>query len=141
MHPSLLSLLRCPYCGTHPSPVENDALVRDSDRIESGVLGCECCAFPIVDGIPVLIADDGTRDAMHALEAGHRDEARARLLGLDDARARAFHTLVASGNATYRRAVEILSPDAEGTYFLYRFSDPTFVMAEAVVRAVGQAPR
>src|SRR5262245_26756835 len=119
MHLSLLHLLRCPYCGTHPSLVENDALVRDGDRIESGGRVCACRASPAVAAIPVLIADDATRDAMHALEAGHRDEARARLLGLDDARAREFQALVASGDATYRRAVEILSPDAEGTYFLY----------------------
>ena len=82
MHEHLLDLLRCPFCGTRLSLVENEALVRAGDRIESGVLGCECCAFPIVAGIPVLIADDLTRDAMHALEAGRRDEALFMLLGL-----------------------------------------------------------
>ena len=53
----------------------------------------------------------------------------------------AFQALVARGDAaTYREALDILSPDAEGTYFVYRLSDPTFVTASAVLRAVAQAP-
>ena len=86
MHESLLDLLRCPYCGMRVSLVENTALERRGARIESGVLGCECCAFPIVAGIPVLVADDRTRDSMHALEAGHDEAALCLLLGLDDDR-------------------------------------------------------
>ena len=139
MHETLLDLLRCPFCGTRLSLVDNEALVRTGDRIESGVLGCECCAFPIVAGIPVLIADDPTRDAMHALEAGRREEALFMLLGLDDARADAFRTFLARGaEATYRDALAILGPDAEGAYFAYRFSDPTYAMAEGLLHAIGQ---
>src|SRR5262245_3755838 len=138
MTPQLLDLLRCPFCGTHLSLVENDALVRDGDRIESGVLGCECCAFPVVAGIPAMLADDTTRAAMHALEAGRREEALFTLLGLDEPRGAAFRALLARGDAmTYRDAIEILSPDAEGTYFVYRFSDPTYLLAQAVVQALG----
>ena len=130
MHTRLLDLLRCPFCGTRLAPVDNAALERDVTSIESGVLGCECCAYPIVAGIPVIIADDLTRAAMHELEAGHRDAALHLLLGLDTAGARAFTQLRTSPDGlTYRRAIEILSPDPEGTYFIYRFSDPTFVMA------------
>ena len=40
--------------------------------------------------------------------------------------------------ATYREALELLCDDAEGTYFFYRFTDPTFVTAEALLQAVGQ---
>ena len=40
---------------------------------------------------------------------------------------------------TYREAVTVLAPDAEGTYFLHRFSDPTFVAAEALLRILGRA--
>ena len=139
MHDTLLDLLRCPFCGTRLSLVENDALVRRGADVESGVLGCECCAFPIVAGIPVLVADDATRDAMHALEADRQDAALFALLGLDGERAEQFKTLLARRvDATYREALGILSPDAEGTYFLYRFSDPTFLTAEALVQAVGQ---
>ena len=32
--------------------------------------------------------------------------------------------------------VDALGPTFEGGYFLYRFSDPTYIVAEAVVRAV-----
>jgi uncharacterized protein YbaR (Trm112 family) len=147
MHESLLALLRCPFCGTRLLPVEHDALVRHDERITSGVLGCECCAFPVVDGIPVLMADDASRGAIRALEAGRAADARDLLLGLDGARSNVFDALLARGREptyrepTYRELVEVLSPDAEGTYFLYRFSDPTYVMAEGVLRGLGQEPR
>lgn len=139
MRQELLDLLRCPFCGTSLSLVDNDAIVREGDRIESGVLGCECCAFPIVAGIPVMVADDKTREAMRALEAGQREEALFTLLGLDERNAGAFRSLLARPtDATYREAIEILSPDPEGTYFIYRFSDPTYVMAEALLRGLGE---
>ncbi len=139
MKDTLLALLRCPYCGTRLSLVENNALIRRGADIESGVLGCECCAFPIVAGIPVLIADDATRDAMYALEARRHDAALVGLLGLTGDRSDLFSSLIAGGaGTTYRAMLEVLSPDAEGTYFLYRFSDPTFLTAEALVRAVGR---
>ena len=141
MHEAFLDLLRCPFCGTRVSLVENEALVRAGSCIESGVLGCECCTFPIVAGIPVLIADDITRDAIHALEAGRRDEALFMLLALDGTRADAFRALLARGTQpTYRDALSILSLDEESTYFAYRFSDPTYVMAEALLQAIGQQP-
>ncbi len=139
MHESLFALLRCPFCGTRLSPVENHALQRHHGRIVSGVLGCECCAFPVVDSIPVLMADDTSRAAIVALEAGRPDDARDLLLGLDAARAAGLRALLDRDTpATYRELIAVLSPDAEGTYFTYRFSDPTFVMAEGVLRALGQ---
>ena len=139
MHDTLLTLLHCPYCGTRLSVVDSRATVRKGADVESGVLGCECCAFPVVAGVPVLIANAATRDAVRALEAGRPDDALVTLLGLDGERATRFTALLTRGaEATYREALEILSLDAEGVYFLYRFSDPTFVTAEALVRAVGQ---
>jgi uncharacterized protein YbaR (Trm112 family) len=137
MDASLLELLRCPFCGTRLDLVDNDALARDGARIQWGVLGCQCCAFPIIDGIPVLLADDPTRAAMHAMEAGRTDEALTSLLGLDAPAAERLRMLLQGGGATYREALDIISPDAEGTYFVYRFSDPTFVLAESLVRAIG----
>ena len=149
MHDALLDLLRCPFCGTRLSLIENRALRRHGPDVEAGVLGCECCAFPIVAGIPVLVADDATREAMHALETGRHGAALFALLGLqdpddaddaddDDDRTDRFRTVLARGaEHTYQQTLEVLSPDAEGTYFLYRFSDPTFLTAEAVVHAVG----
>jgi uncharacterized protein YbaR (Trm112 family) len=140
MHPSLLDVLRCPFCGTALSVVESDALVMEGDELEEGVLGCECCAYPVVAGIPVLLADEPTRRAMHALEDGRREEALLDLLGLaaEPARQERFRELVAREDATYREGLELLCDDAEGTWFLYHFSDPTYVAAEALLRAIAQ---
>ena len=139
MQATLLDWIRCPFCGTRLRLVDNAALARDDTRIEAGVLGCECCAFPVIDGIPILLADDATRAAMHALERGDRDQALA--TALDVPRAEAAELARAAGAAalTYRDAIAVLAPDAEGTYFLHRFSDPTFVAAEALVRVLGRA--
>ena len=73
----------------------------------------------------------------HALERGDRDEALA--TALDVSRTEAAELARAAGAAalTYREAIAVLAPDAEGTYFLHRFSDPTFVSAEALVRVLG----
>src|SRR2546426_5084926 len=59
------------------------------------------------------------------------------MVGLEDAaEAEAFDAIASSGTATYRDTVEALGPNFEGGYFLYRFSDPTYLVAQAVVRAV-----
>lgn len=140
MHQSLLDILRCPFCGTALSLVDNDALRRQGDRVVDGVLGCECCAYPVVAGIPVLLADDATRSAMHTLEAGRRDEALVALLGIGDPdRQRRFLAMMRDGRPTYRDALALLCDDAEGTWCLHRFTDPTFVMSEALLGALGQA--
>ena len=140
MHESLLDILRCPFCGTAVSIVENDALAREGTRIDAGVLGCECCAFPVVAGIPVMMADETTQRAIHTLEAGHGEAALFDLLGLTDdtARQEQLRVLMTRESATYRDALELLCDDAEGTYFLYRFTDPTFVTVEALLRAIGR---
>ena len=140
MDASLLEVLCCPFCGTGLDLVDNAALVRDGSRVQWGVLGCQCCAFPIIDGIPVLVADDATRGAMHAMEAGRSEEALATLLGLDTAAATRLFARLQQRAVTYRQALEIISPDAEGTYFVYRLSDPTFVLAETLVRVLAQTP-
>ncbi len=141
MQASLLTRLRCPFCGTALKLVEEVPLVRRGEAIESAVLGCACCAYPVVAGIPVVIAGDRERAAMNAIEAGHHDEALALMLALDGPRLAAFRALVARGAAaTYREAIDVLSPDAEGSYFVYRLSDPTFVTASGVLRALAQTP-
>ena len=37
---------------------------------------------------------------------------------------------------TYRELLEAISDDAETDYFLYRFSDPTYRSADAIIRAL-----
>jgi uncharacterized protein YbaR (Trm112 family) len=136
-----LEILRCPFCGTRPVLV-GGVLARTGDEITDGVLGCQCCAYPIVDGIPVLVADDRTRDAMHQLEGGDKQAALATLLQLDGPRIEAFRGFLGrTDRATYREAAEILSVDAEGQYFIYRLSDPTFRVAAAILRALGTHER
>ena len=139
MRATLLDWIRCPFCGTRLQVVDNQALERTGARIEAGVLGCECCAFPVVAGIPILLADDATRTAMHALERGDGDEALAGALGVTRAQAARLARAEEAGTLTYREALAVLAPDAEGTYFLHRFSDPTFVAAEALARVLGRA--
>jgi uncharacterized protein YbaR (Trm112 family)/ubiquinone/menaquinone biosynthesis C-methylase UbiE len=139
MDASLLDILRCPFCGTRLTLVDNPALARTDNEIESGVLGCECCAFPIVEGIPVLIASARVRDAMHQLEGGQRNAALYTLLELDGDRLNAFKRFRSRDEGTYREGLKILSVDAEAEYFVYRFSDPTFRVARAVVLATGPA--
>lgn len=140
MHDDLLPLLRCPFCGS-PLSVDEATAVRGPAGLEYAVLGCPCCAYPIVAGIPVMIADDRARAAMNAIEAGRAEAALDVMLDLDDARRAAFQALVARGDAaTYREALHLLCNDAEGTYFVYRLSDPTFVTASGVLRALAQAP-
>jgi SAM-dependent methyltransferase len=39
---------------------------------------------------------------------------------------------------TFQNTLGILSPEAEGEYFLYRFSDPTFLVSDGVVRTMGR---
>lgn len=140
MHTSLLDVLRCPFCGSALELVEHDATVVSGDHVEQGVLGCQCCAFPVVAGIPVMIADDAARAALTALDDGRADDALVGLLapGADAERARGVRALVSSERSTYREALELLCDDAEGTYFLYRFSDPTYVTAEGLLRAIAQ---
>ena len=51
-------------------------------------------------------------------------------------RAARSNAAIRSETSTYREIVEALGPSFEGGYFLYRFSDPTYIVAHAVVRAV-----
>ena len=68
------------------------------------------------------------------------DESLFGLLGLceNTARRERFRLFMTQDTATYRDALGLLCHDAEGAYFLYRFTDPTFVAAETLLRAIGQ---
>jgi uncharacterized protein YbaR (Trm112 family) len=132
-----LEILRCPYCGGRLELVDSLFHRRSAGEIHDGVLGCHCCVFPVVDGIPVLHLQPAAVTARDQVQAGRPDLARRTMIGLDDeAGAAAFESAAASDAATFRETVEALGPNFEGGYFLYRFSDPTYVVADAIVQAV-----
>jgi uncharacterized protein YbaR (Trm112 family) len=139
MNSSTLDILRCPYCGGRLSLVESIFHRRDGDDLQDAVLGCHCCIFALVDGIPVLHLQPAAVAARDHIQAGRPDRARQTMFGLEDeGAAEAFAAVAASPAATYRETVDALGPNFEGGYFLYRFSDPTFLVADAVVRAVAR---
>jgi uncharacterized protein YbaR (Trm112 family) len=132
-----LDILRCPYCGGRLELVESLFHRRTADAVTDGILGCHCCIFPVVDGIPVLHLQPAATAARDLVQAGTPELARRTMFGLDtEEEAAAFDAVASSSTATYRETVDALGPGFEGGYFLYRFSDPTFIVAEAVVRAV-----
>jgi uncharacterized protein YbaR (Trm112 family) len=137
MQVATFEILRCPYCGGRLELVESLFHRRTSDEIHDGILGCHCCIFPVVDGIPVLHLQPNAIAARERVQAGEPELARRTMVGLEDAQeAAAFDAIASSDTATYRETVEALGPNFEGGYFLYRFSDPTYVVAQAVVRSV-----
>ena len=110
---------------------------REDDEIRDAILGCHCCIFPVVAGIPVLHLRPDATAARDQVEAGEPDRALRTMVGLEDgSQAARFEAAVLSAASTYKDIVEALGPNFEGGYFLYRFSDPTYVVAHALVRAV-----
>lgn len=137
MRPETLEILRCPYCGGRLEVVESLFHRRNGSEIVDAILGCHCCVFPVVDGIPVMHLSAPAVVAKEQIEAGRPERAKRTLLELqDEAQAARFEELAASPAATYREVVDALGPDFEGGYFLYRFSDPTYIVAHAVVSSV-----
>jgi uncharacterized protein YbaR (Trm112 family) len=137
VHIATLDVLRCPYCGGRLELVTSLFFRRDGDEIHDGILGCQCCIFPIVWGVPVLHLLEPSTAARDQVQAGRPDLARRTMFGLEDeSQAVRFEAAAASESATYRELVDALGPTFEGGYFLYRFSDPTYIVADAVVRAV-----
>src|SRR5262249_43031319 len=139
MQKELLDVLRCPFCGGRLELVSSSFHRCDADEIVEGILGCHCCVYPVVAGIPLVHLDHAVVEAREHIEAGRPDQAFRRMLSLDDTAAARFEGIAASDTATYRDVVEALGPGFEGGYFLYRFSDPTYVVAEAVVRTAAKA--
>src|SRR5262245_63994797 len=138
MQITTLDILRCPYCGGRVELVTSLFHRRSGDEITDGGLGCQCCIFPIVDGIPVLHLQPAATTARALLQGECPDVARRTMVGMDDeASASAFEAAAESDIATYRETVDALGPNFEGGYFLYRFSDPTYIVAQAVTQAVG----
>jgi uncharacterized protein YbaR (Trm112 family) len=137
MNIGTFDILRCPYCGSRLDLVTSSYHRTNGDEIADGILGCQCCVFPVVDGIPVMHLQPAATAARALVEQGQPDRARRAMFGLDDEReAERFEALIASDTATYRDIVLALGEHIEGGYFLYRFADPTYIVGHAVVRAV-----
>jgi uncharacterized protein YbaR (Trm112 family) len=137
MNTGTFDILRCPYCGWRLDLVTSSFHQTSGEEIHHGILGCQCCVFPVVDGIPVMHLQPAATAAREFIEQAQPDRARRAMFGLDDEReARQFDALAASDTATYRSFVDALGEHLEGGYFLYRFADPTYVVGHAVVRAV-----
>ena len=80
------------------------------DEIHDGILGCQCCVFPVVDGIPVMHLQPAATAAREFVEQGRPDRARQAMFGLDDEReAEQFDALIASDTTTYRNIVDALA--------------------------------
>ncbi|MDQ3009561.1 MAG: methyltransferase domain-containing protein [Acidobacteriota bacterium] len=143
MNLNLLDILRCPFCGSRLEMEEGESLEQDGEEVANGIVFCQCSAYPVVAGIPVFTADYLADSAREHLAKGEREQALLVMLSLDDeARQTAFRSFIEKGGeASYQEGVDVLCPDAEGTYFIYRFSDPTFVVGSTLLRAVGSDAR
>src|SRR4051794_23013781 len=62
MNVSLLDILRCPYCGGRLELVTSMFHRTEGETIRDGILGCHCCIFAVVDGIPVLHLQPSSTD-------------------------------------------------------------------------------
>src|SRR6266566_268883 len=137
MRRDTLDILRCPYCGGRLDLVTSSFHHSTDTEIHDGILGCQCCVFPVVDGIPVMHLQPVTPVAQRHVEQGRPDLARRALFNLENEReAEQFEEVISSTTITYRAVVDALGPTFEGGYFLYRFSDPTYIVGHAVARAV-----
>jgi uncharacterized protein YbaR (Trm112 family) len=134
-----LDILRCPYCGSRLELVPSVRQQRTNDEIEDAVLQCKCSWFPIVAGIPVMHLEPPVPAALTHLEAGRPELAKRAMFNLSENESRRLDEVLASGQATYATVVDSLGPNYERGYFLYRFSDPSYVVAHALIRAVAGA--
>jgi hypothetical protein len=105
-------------------------------ELDAGLLGCACSLYPVVSGIAVLHVEDAAKQAAAQVEGGRTDLALKTLLNLTGEQAEAFGALQARPDATYRDAIAAMGLGLEGAYFVHRFSDPSYVVAHALVRAV-----
>ena len=138
MRRDLLKILRCPFCGDALTLEEKTAWFDEHGEISSGILGCQCSAYPIAEGIPYLRAGKRTDNAVEQISEGKVNDAFFTLMELEGKQQQQLQVLMANDQPmTFRSALKVLCPPAEGEYFLYRFSDPTFLISVALLRAVG----
>jgi uncharacterized protein YbaR (Trm112 family) len=133
-----LEVVRCPYCGGRLELVTSSFHRADTAEIVDGIIACHCCVFPVIDGIPVMHLNEPAPAAKDQIDAGRPDLARRAMLNLEGEYVARFEAVAASATATYRDALAALGPAYEAGYFLYRFSDPGYVVAHPLMRAVAR---
>jgi uncharacterized protein YbaR (Trm112 family) len=132
-------VLRCPYCGGQLELVTSSFHRLQADSgIQDGIIACHCCVFPVIDGIPVMHLNEPAPAAKDQIEAGRPDLARRTMLNLEGEYVARFDAVAASSSATYRDALAALGPAYESGYFLYRFSDPGYMVAQPLIRAIAR---
>jgi uncharacterized protein YbaR (Trm112 family)/SAM-dependent methyltransferase len=142
MKSELLDILRCPYCGSAFTPDPGASLRREGDEIVTAILRCQCASYPVVDGIPILMAAYAGDTAFQKLLTEDAERALLAALELDEERQAAFKRFLEQGDkGTYRDCVDIFSPGNEGPYFVHRFANPTYLVGQAILRAVGEDRR
>ena len=84
MNRATFDILRCPYCGWTLDLVTSSFHRTSGDEIQDGIIDCQCCVFPVVDGIPVMHLQPAATAARELIEQGRPDYARRAMFGLDD---------------------------------------------------------
>ena len=140
MQSTVLELLRCPFCGGRLTL--HDSRAAHSSVQRAGILCCECCAYPMVEGIPYLRTSAAAETAMRLLGEEKNEAALFTLLGLSEEQRGPFKELLQRERpATFRECLAFLCPGPEGDYLFHRFSDPTFLCSQVVGRALAQDRR
>jgi uncharacterized protein YbaR (Trm112 family)/SAM-dependent methyltransferase len=139
MTPGLLTILECPYCGWTLQPDDGTPREERNGVLVHGVVYCRCCAYPVIDGIPFIQTGPRAQAALRLLGSGQGRQALITMLGADSVAADSLTPLLDDDPSfTFRAALEMLCKDAEASYLLYRFSDPTYLASKAWLQAVGQ---
>lgn len=138
MRTNLLSVLECPFCGGSLRVEKGRFVERTPDEIFTAILLCDCCAYPIADGIPYLRTGRDAQRALEAIGTGDAPGALSALLGTNE---ESTATVLADESLTFAEMLNRLDARAEGRYLLYRFSDPTFLSSEAVLLALASHER
>jgi uncharacterized protein YbaR (Trm112 family) len=134
MRTDLLKLLECPFCAAELRLEKGRGTGQVAGEIETGILLCDCCAYPIVGGIPFIRTGREAEHAMKLIGAGKQRQALNTLLGLDENTAEP----PLDEARTFEDTLGLLDDSAEARYLLYRFSDPTFLASEAVLTTVAR---
>jgi hypothetical protein len=137
VHLATLDILRCPYCGGRLELAEALYHQLDGDDVRDAVLGCHCCIFAVVAGIPVLHLQPRAVAAREHVEAGQPVLALRTMLELSDAMSSSDGEGAAAPGASILKA---LLPTPEAARLLSRLSDPAYRVAHALIDAVGNGP-